>query len=75
MLDRICELTVQVQKARRKKGPGPVQRTPLVEGLKAIMPALKQIAADGETMGLDANVLAHLRPDILARAQELAALN
>jgi serine/threonine-protein kinase HipA len=75
VLDRICELAVRVQKARRKKGPDPVQRTPLVEGLKAMAPALEQIAADGEAMGLDANVLAHLRPGILARAQELAALN
>jgi len=75
VLDRVCELAVQVQKKRRKKGPGTVQRTPLVEGLKAMVPALEQIASEGEAMGLDASVLAHLRPGILARAHELAALS
>jgi serine/threonine-protein kinase HipA len=75
VLDRVCELAVQVQKERRKKGPGPIQRTALVEGLKAMVPALEQIAAEGEAMGLDAEVLTHLRPGILARAQELATLS
>jgi serine/threonine-protein kinase HipA len=75
VLDRVCELAVQMQRERRKKAPGSVQRTALVEGLKEMVPALEHIAADGEAMGLDATVLAHLRPGILARAQELAALN
>jgi serine/threonine-protein kinase HipA len=74
VLDRVCELALQVHKESSKKGPNPVQRTRLVEGLKAMVPVLEQIAAEGETMGLDADVLAHLRPGILARAQDLAVL-
>lgn len=37
-------------------------------------PALRQIAAQGEAMGLETAVMEHLRPHILARANELAAL-
>ena len=74
VLDRVCELAVQVHKQHRKKGPADLQRAALVDGLQAMVPALEQIARTGETMGLDADVLAHLRPGILARAQELAAL-
>ena len=39
-----------------------------------MVPALQRIAADGEAMGLEADVLNHLRPSLLARARELAAL-
>ena len=74
VLDCVCELAAQVHKQHRKKGHTPLQRAALVEGLKAMVPALKHIADKGETMGLDADVLAHLRPGILERAQELAAL-
>ena len=74
VLDRVCALGAQVQQERRKKGPSPVQRMPLVEGLKAMVPALERIADEGEAMGLDAAVLNHLRPGILAQARELAAL-
>ncbi len=74
VLDRVCELGAQVQKERRKKGPGLVQRVPLVDGLKAMVPALERIAAEGQALGLDAGLLDHLRPGILARAKELAAL-
>lgn len=75
VLDRICELAAQVHKERRKKGDAPVQRAPLVEGLKAMVPALEQMAADGDTLGLDTDVHKHLRPYMLARARELAALH
>jgi len=74
VLDSVCELSAQVQKERRKKGPGPVQRAPLVEGLKAMAPALARMATEGETMGLEPELLQLLRPGIVARAQELAAL-
>lgn len=74
VLDRVCALGAQVQQERRMKGPGPVQRQPLVDGLKAMAPALEHIAAEGEAMGLDAAVLNHLRPGIRALARELAAL-
>jgi len=74
VIDRVCELSAQVQKERRKKGPAPVQRAPLVEGLKAMAPALARIADEGQTMGLEPELLQMLRPGIEARAQELAAL-
>jgi serine/threonine-protein kinase HipA len=63
VLDRVVEL-----------GQGRVQREPLLQGLRAMAPALARIADEGVQMGLDAHVLAYLRPGILARAQELAAL-
>lgn len=74
VIDRVCALSAQVQKKRRRQGPGPVQRAPLVEGLKAMAPALARIAAEGETMGLEPELLQLLRPGIVARAQELATL-
>lgn len=37
-------------------------------------PALEDLATQGERFGLDAGTLHHLRPGILARAQELADL-
>ncbi|WP_315123315.1 HipA domain-containing protein [Comamonas antarctica] len=74
VLDSVCESARQVQRARRKKGPALLQRAALVEGLRAMVPALRRIAAEGEAMGIDADVLNHLRPGLLARAQELAAL-
>ncbi len=74
VLDRVCDLGAQGQKHRRKKGPGRVERAPLVEGMKAMVPALQRLAAEGEAMGLDAEVLKHLRPGLLAQAQQLAAL-
>ncbi|WP_439590513.1 type II toxin-antitoxin system HipA family toxin [Hydrogenophaga sp.] len=74
VLDRVVELGEEVQRERGKKGAGLVQREPLVEGLKTMVPALERIAEEGEALGLDAEVLTHLRPGILARAKELAAL-
>lgn len=74
VLDAICQRAAQVQRERSKKGPVLVQRAALVEGLQAMVPALRRIAAEGETMGMDAGVLNHLRPSLLARAQELEAI-
>jgi serine/threonine-protein kinase HipA len=62
VLDRVCALGPQLQRAE------------LVAGLRAMAPVLVQIAAEGQAMGLEPEVLDHLRPGILARAQELAAL-
>ncbi len=75
VLDKVCEMATQVQSERRRKGPGSVKRKFLVEGLKQMVPALDRIATEGERLGLDADVLNHLRPGIEARAKELAALN
>ena len=76
VLDKVCNLAGQVQqeRQRRKKGPALVQRTALMDGLRAMAPALEKIAAEGQALGMDAEVLAHLRPGIQAQARQLAAL-
>lgn len=74
VLDKVCALGAQAQQTRRKNRPALVERLPLVQGLKAMVPALERIAAEGESMGMETEVLQHLRPGILARARELAAL-
>lgn len=52
-----------------------LQRTAPLTGLKSMAPALEQIAAQGEAIGLDAGVLTHLHTGILAQAQNLSALS
>jgi serine/threonine-protein kinase HipA len=78
VLDRVCELGAMVQKSRKrgkKEAAVPViAREPLVVGIKAMAPALRQLAAEGEAMGLEPEVFNHLRPHILAKADELAGL-
>lgn len=74
VLDSVCESARQLPRARRKNGPALLQRAALVQGLQAMVPALRRIAAEGEALGIEADVLHHLRPSLLARAQELAAL-
>jgi serine/threonine-protein kinase HipA len=74
VVDRVCELGGKLQRRRKKKGPALIARGPLVAGMKAMEPALREVAADGEAMGLERAVIDHLRPHILARANELAAL-
>lgn len=74
VLDSVCELAAQLPRKRRGTQSDPLQRDPLVKGLKAMIPALERIAADGLALGLEHEVLGHLRPALLARAQELAAL-
>lgn len=77
VLDRVCELEAQVRKSMRgskKKGPPLLERAALVAGLKVMEPGLRQVAEQGEAMGIEPGVLNHLRPHVLARAEELAAL-
>ncbi len=74
VLDAVCTSAARVQQERGKSGVELVQRAALVEGLRAMVPGLRRIAAEGEAMGMDADVLNHLRPSLLARAHELAAL-
>jgi serine/threonine-protein kinase HipA len=72
---RVCELGAQVQAERgKKKGPALIAREPLVAGIKAMEPALRAIAMEGEALGLETDVVSQLRPHILARADELATL-
>lgn len=51
-----------------------VARPLLVTGLKAMEAPLRQIAADGEILGLEPDVIDHLRPHVLAMADQLSAL-
>lgn len=74
VLDAVCESAARVRREHRKKGPELLQRAALVEGLRAMVPALQRIAVEGEAMGMEAEVLKHLRPGLTARAQELTAL-
>jgi serine/threonine-protein kinase HipA len=76
VLDYVCELGALAQKEGRgrTKGRPLTQRESLVAGLKAMAPALEDVANQGERFGLDTETLHHLRPGILARAQELADL-
>ena len=77
VVDRVCELAAHKpggRKGRREQASLRMARDVLVAGLKTMEPVLREIAADGEAMGLEPAVLNHLRPRILARADELAAL-
>jgi len=71
---RVCELSEMVRKERKNRGGDPISREVLVAGLKQMAPALRHIAANGETLGLEASVLDHLRLGILARADDLERL-
>jgi serine/threonine-protein kinase HipA len=77
VVTRVCEISAEVQpKARRtrSKAAPAVRPEVLVAGLKAMVPALREIARRGEHMGLDSEVLNHLRAGILAQAERLDAL-
>lgn len=76
VLDRLCALGEQTGTARRgRKARNPIDRQPLVDGLKAMVPALERIASQGLDLGLEPAVLEHLRPSLHARARELTALH
>lgn len=76
VLDRLCELDAQRQPSgRRKRAPGRrLNRVALVDGLRAMTPALQEVAEWGETWGLAPEVLRYVRPGILDQAQRLASL-
>lgn len=74
VLDRVCELAEQVPRKSRKRPQVRLDRAHLVAGLKAMVPALKRIAEEGQAMGLEPDVFSHLRQYLMARAQELTAL-
>lgn len=79
VVDRVCELAAQAlqtkpgAKKKQKRQPA-ITRDALVAGLKAMEPPLRHVAADGNALGLEPDVLNHIRPHLLARANELAAL-
>lgn len=53
---------------------GAVARPPLVEGLRAMIPRLHEIAGEGGDFGLEADVLAFVRPALLDQAGALDRL-
>lgn len=55
----------------RSKGWPLIQRGSLVAGLKAMAPALEEVANHGERFGLDAETLHHLRPGISSAPRNL----
>lgn len=72
---RVLDLVCQQGAARKMAGGAPaIDRAGLVAGLKPMEAALRNIAVEGGAFGLDKSVLDHLRPHIVARADELAAL-
>ena len=74
VLDRVCEIANEVRREEGRKGPDLLSRDALVAGLGKMALRLRSISEVGETMGLEPEVHAHLRPGIQARAEELAAL-
>ena len=73
VIDRVCELGAVVRKERRWKR-ALIEREPLVVGLKAMEPKLRELTVAGEAMGLEPEVATFLRPHFLAMADALAAL-
>lgn len=77
VVTRVCEIAARVQQEqprRRSHGPALLVRTPLVAGLKAMAPALREVATAGEAWGLEPAVAAFVRGPMLSLADELAAL-
>jgi serine/threonine-protein kinase HipA len=74
VVDTVCEPGFQASAKGSNKSISIIRRETLVEGLQAMVPALEQIASDGETMGLESDVLDHLRPGIINQARRLAQL-
>jgi serine/threonine-protein kinase HipA len=78
VVNRVCELAEEARpRARngRPSGPSAVRREVLVEGLRAMAPALVHIADHGTEVGLEEPVLTHLRLGVLAQAERLQALH
>jgi len=77
VVNQVCEIGEELQsrgrRARAKAAPA-VRREALVAGLKAMVPALLEIAEHGSAMGLEPEVLSHLRPGMLGQARQLSAL-
>ena len=73
VLDRVMALDA-CARDRRGHPERRLDRDALVAGLQTMVPALREIAASGEALGLDADVLAQVRPHLQAQADALAAL-
>ena len=80
VIDRVCEISGWVAEHQRSEQNGrshparALSRERLVQGLKAMAPPLRRIAAEGTTLGLEESVLAHLRTSIDVHAHQLDCL-
>jgi serine/threonine-protein kinase HipA len=81
VVDRVCaladEAVAQQSRGKRRKlqaGSG-LRRDVLIQGLKAMAPALRRIALQGTELGLDASVHAHLLAGIERQARQLEVLD
>jgi serine/threonine-protein kinase HipA len=73
VLDSVCEQGEAPCRAGRRGKSAGLQRAPLAAGLRAMAPLLAQLASEkNHDHGLDAEVIAHLRPGIRALAVALA---
>ncbi len=74
VIDRVCELAAGLPAPGRNKTVPRIRRDALVEGLKSMAITLEQLADDGECMGLEPELVRHLRPGILGWSKRLAEL-
>ncbi|MCS4510514.1 type II toxin-antitoxin system HipA family toxin [Xylophilus ampelinus] len=73
VLDSVCEQGEAPRRAGRRGKSAGLQRAPLAAGLRAMAPLLAQLASEkNQDHGLDAELIAHLRPGIRALAAALA---
>jgi len=77
VVNQVCAIAQELQprghRARARVAPA-VRREALVSGLQAMVPVLLEIAEQGMSMGMDRDVLEHLRPALLGQAERLSAL-
>jgi serine/threonine-protein kinase HipA len=75
VVDEVCSLpnAAPARGRRRTSGP-PLARAPLVDGLKAMAPVLREVAERGSQLGIEDDVLAHLAPGLREQAAALDRL-
>jgi serine/threonine-protein kinase HipA len=73
---RVLDVVVELadRRPRKLRDTRPVVREQLVDGLREMEPGLRYVADQGQSLGLEPDVLDQLRPHLLARADELAKL-
>lgn len=76
VIDQVCALAAPPAAGRRRRAipPPRIDRDALVHGLRAMEAPLRQIADDGQALGLEPALLQLLRPGLLAQADSLAQL-
>ena len=76
VIDQVCALAAPPAAGRRRRAAPPprINRDALMHGLRAMEAPLRQIADDGETLGLEPALLQLLRPALLAQADSLTRL-